>query len=1250
MSSDKTLETLKVVIDGDAKPLKKEVKDIRKELDSMNRNMDLGRELRKSMNKSMEPMRKFREQSRKMYAGIMDAFKLPDGDVNENAFTKRAEMMKKIREASQSSYASVMKAFKMPDGDSDETSKKMDAIRKVWDDMKKRQGALRDAVQSTSSNTGMKNLQKEIDTAEKKLRKLIATRDELETTGGDMELTQEYRELTTAVDQAEKKLNSLMAKQEKYLATGGKTNTSTWKKLQYDIEEADNSLKAMKADMNGFSEAEKYQDTAKYKKVGEEISRTRIELAQLSAQQKEYESIAGSTGKASSFFKKAQSGIKGVSGEIKKVSGAFAALIQKFKTGIPLFGKTQKSMNGIGNTGKGLSGMFKTLGMTAKFMFASFAIMGTINMAKEGMQNLAKYSNIYGTKFNTSMTSMYSALKQLQNALATAFEPIVNVVAPYITKFVGYLTDGANALAQFFSALTGSSTWTKATYNTQNYADSLDDATSSAAALNRELYSFDEINKQSDSSSSGSGLSAGSMFDTETVSNQFADFAQLVKDAWSKADFTGIGAMVGSKLNTELEEIDWTAIKETTAGIASSIATFLNGFIETTNWDLVGSTIAEGVNTAVLGINTFLTKFNWGKAGKAIASTLNGFIKTADWSGAGKAVSNGINALFKLAETWSGKFKFGVLGNSVGKAVNSAVKGIKWGDALTAATNIGSGIATTINDFLKTTDFTALGSTVANGIKTAINAWYGFVTTFDFDDLGTKIKDTLKGFFNTMNEVDKKTGLSGWQKMGKSLSDFASGISSALTKALDDDKMWNSFGQSVGDFITAIDWGKITIDLGNLAMAILTALGNAFKGLGDSIGEYIWDLITGDEKGSDADLTSISGRLKNSFTGQYSKEEELLLSGTTNLDDAKKTRDIYKKIGDTNSSNAWDKAISTYNIKVGISTDKKQAQKDVNKTTSYVSNSSNTNPVKTGVTTDSEKTAKSLYAGVQKEFSKYTISTAAKTSNSGTDLRKTLQSKFSLASLFTAAKTTNSGNSLRKTLQSTFGLKSLSTTAKTSNTGSAVWKTVQDKFGLKSLFTAAKVTNSGNSLREGLQPGFGQTALSTGVSLPDGAAAFDNFNNQWNSKTPTLFADLKVGIGKNLNGVNSLSQTTLDLLINGKASGGIFSGGEWKPVTAYAGGGTPASAQLFMAREAGPELVGTIGNHTAVVNNDQIVASVASGVYRAVASAMMASNASNSQSSQPTLNVYVGGKQITDYVIKDVNNRTIATGKCPITT
>ena len=49
----------------------------------------------------------------------------------------------------------------------------------------------------------------------------------------------------------------------------------------------------------------------------------------------------------------------------------------------------------------------------------------------------------------------------------------------------------------------------------------------------------------------------------------------------------------------------------------------------------------------------------------------------------------------------------------------------------------------------------------------------------------------------------------------------------------------------------------------------------------------------------------------------------------------------------------------------------------------------------------------------------------------------------------------------------------------------------------------------------------------------------------------------------------------------------------------YATGGFPEVGQLFIAREAGAEMVGSIGGRTAVANNDQIVAGIANGVAEA---------------------------------------------------
>lgn len=57
-------------------------------------------------------------------------------------------------------------------------------------------------------------------------------------------------------------------------------------------------------------------------------------------------------------------------------------------------------------------------------------------------------------------------------------------------------------------------------------------------------------------------------------------------------------------------------------------------------------------------------------------------------------------------------------------------------------------------------------------------------------------------------------------------------------------------------------------------------------------------------------------------------------------------------------------------------------------------------------------------------------------------------------------------------------------------------------------------------------------------------------------------------------------------------------------IPTFATGGYPASGQMFIARESGPEMVGRIGGRTAVANNDQIIDGVSKGVYMAISAGM----------------------------------------------
>lgn len=92
----------------------------------------------------------------------------------------------------------------------------------------------------------------------------------------------------------------------------------------------------------------------------------------------------------------------------------------------------------------------------------------------------------------------------------------------------------------------------------------------------------------------------------------------------------------------------------------------------------------------------------------------------------------------------------------------------------------------------------------------------------------------------------------------------------------------------------------------------------------------------------------------------------------------------------------------------------------------------------------------------------------------------------------------------------------------------------------------------------------------------------------------------------------------------------------------FADGGPVGSGQLFMARENGiPELVGSFGHTTGVMNNDQIVESVSAGVARAVA-AVMSSGGGNSGGG--TTIVEVDGEKLFKIIVGQNRRAMIRTG------
>ena len=114
---------------------------------------------------------------------------------------------------------------------------------------------------------------------------------------------------------------------------------------------------------------------------------------------------------------------------------------------------------------------------------------------------------------------------------------------------------------------------------------------------------------------------------------------------------------------------------------------------------------------------------------------------------------------------------------------------------------------------------------------------------------------------------------------------------------------------------------------------------------------------------------------------------------------------------------------------------------------------------------------------------------------------------------------------------------------------------------------------------------------------------FENMSSRSCSAINAIISRLNA-IPRNITTVHTIVTKTITEGANAGAvsSSSAATGGGVSSISGakkYASGGFPEVGQMFLARESGPELVGTIGNTNAVANNAQIVEGIKSGVYEA---------------------------------------------------
>lgn len=176
----------------------------------------------------------------------------------------------------------------------------------------------------------------------------------------------------------------------------------------------------------------------------------------------------------------------------------------------------------------------------------------------------------------------------------------------------------------------------------------------------------------------------------------------------------------------------------------------------------------------------------------------------------------------------------------------------------------------------------------------------------------------------------------------------------------------------------------------------------------------------------------------------------------------------------------------------------------------------------------------------------------------------------------------------------------------------------------------------------------------TGVFTKDWGKAWDGVKGVFKGVFDSLYGVVKVplnavirGINKFIGGINKIKINVPDGIakLAGMASGTSF-GFNIAPIPELANGGMVGKGQMFIANEAGPELVGSFGGKSGVMNNNQIVDAVSEGVFRAVSSALASQSKSN-QSGDVILKI--GEAEFGRIAAKSINNASRQAGVALVT-
>lgn len=627
-----------------------------------------------------------------------------------------------------------------------------------------------------------------------------------------------------------------------------------------------------------------------------------------------------------------------------------------------------------------------------------------------------------------------------------------------------------------------------------------------------------------------------------------------------------LGTTLASVINAAFSAMSGAITTADWKGWGKTVATNINGFLTKTDFKAIGTTLSDGIKGALSTMSTAIKDIDWQQLG----TDIKGFIEGIDWEGivSGLADTMGSLAGGLVTALWTafgdqitnfGDYFEGKIDEAGGDVIAGILNGITEG-----LVNIGTWIKDNIftpflNGFKSTfsiqspsTDpqITGLGTNIIKGVFSGITDWLGGIGTWVKTNIFNPFKDAVAGVFGE-NSIDvtpeiNLNGNGGVTISEESKSKMLATAKGVLQRAIESSTPVVAVKTAIGALEVVEEQTGVAVSPSTIAAKVK---------------QYVWDPIASAVQkaftapieaavkiraffqgadGSTVDEDGFGGSSGGTASGILGRIQVGIDGILDHVEDKVPTGE--KKVGDF-------KAGITKTDDTGIKTREIGGMKGLlTSATDKIQDKDKSISTKANFTTRSWK---SLDRTIPTKANFTTKATAS--------LDRTIPTKADF--------TTRSIKSLNATIPSKASFSSYDNAFK-----STPWAYA------KSFFSS-------------YDNAFSSTPWAYAKSY------FSNYNSSdlqkyyspWAWAYGTLYFSGYSGGGDGGK-------------IHFLGGGGIWTGTGWQNIARYASGVTSAPmGQLFIAREAGPELVGTLGGHTAVMNNNQIVASVSAGVAKAIA-------------------------------------------------